>query len=142
MATLFEDVFEVSGIPESEQKFTHVERIYAKGENHHMDLVLDIAKQLYRLPVGTKFNFMLAKSLRLDGSADDKTFNQTKESSLMDSYEYVMHGKVFHVNESTGAQLEIIASFGGLMMSLKGAMHFPQKISLDDNIYLLIRKGN
>lgn len=80
-----------------------VSRIVGRGENYDMDLVLDINSQIYRLPTGQKFNLLLAKTLNLDGSPDNNewNYNQHEEASLMDGYEYVMHGKVFKVQQAS-----------------------------------------
>ena len=80
----------------------------------------------------------------------------------MDSYEYVMHGKVFKVSDKKMASndqmlatlywcstliaflravcSEVFASFGGLLMSLKGDPRNLSKIELDMRIYLLAKK--
>lgn len=66
---------------------------------------------------------------------------QSGEPSLMDNYEYVMHGKVFKVSASKAdGKLEIFTSYGGLLMSLKGEPNHLKKIELDMRMYLLIKK--
>jgi len=140
---LFEDTFEVTAVDPDGKKFTKVSRIVCHGENYEMDLVLDINSELYKVPLGTKLTVVLASTLNLDLTTDEKTFNQSGDPSLMDSYEYVMHGKVFKVStEKNKAQskMEVFASYGGLLMSLKGDPRNLQKIALDMRIYLLMRK--
>jgi DNA-directed RNA polymerase I, II, and III subunit RPABC3 len=107
-----------------------------------MDLVLDYNNQIYKLPAGCRFTFCLARTLALDGSNDPNEFNQSEESSLMDGYEYVMHGKVFKITAAATkeAKMEIFASFGGLLMSLRGDPRNLSKIELDMRIYCLIKK--
>ena len=70
-------------------------RILARSENYEMDLTLDVNTQLYKLEVNNKFTLALAKSLSLDGTPDDGTFDQSGRPSLADRYEYVMAGKVY-----------------------------------------------
>lgn len=107
-----------------------------------MDLLLDYNSDIYKLPLGTRFTLLLARTLNLDGTPDANEFNQDMQPSLMDSYEYVMHGRVFKVSQGTAkdAKMEVYASFGGLLMSIKGQARNLQKIELDQRIYLLIKK--
>ena len=73
-----------------------VSRIVMKGENDEMvcspsartraysrdsfqqDLILDINCELYKVAVGTKLHVLLAKTLNLDGTADEKYYNQVR----------------------------------------------------------------
>lgn len=99
--------------------------------------------QLYKLWTGDKFTLVLASTLNLDGTPDANEFNQSGEASLMDNYEYVMHGKVFKVASGGAAKdgkMEIFTSYGGLLMSLKGEPAHLAKIELDMRMYLLIKK--
>jgi DNA-directed RNA polymerase I, II, and III subunit RPABC3 len=59
---------------------------------------------LYKLWTGDKFVLVLASTLNLDGTPDSNEFNQSGAPSLMDAYEYVMHGKVFKVRMANGQQ--------------------------------------
>lgn len=92
--------------------------------------------------IGEKIAFLLAKTLRLDGDPEGSNWAPSKEPSLADNYEYVMCGKVFKVNHTTkqNSEIEVFASYGGLVMSLKGDARHLQKIELDTRIYVLIRK--
>ena len=40
-----------------------------------------------------------------DGSKDDGTYDGTRQASLADKYEYVMHGHVFRCDEQAGSKL-------------------------------------
>lgn len=67
--------------PTSSRVYTYtVTRIVAHGENYEMDLQCDINNQLYKLSIGQKFNLVLAKTLKLDGTAEEKTYNQVMHS--------------------------------------------------------------
>jgi len=149
---LFEDVFEVVDVNPEGKKFDKVSRIVCRGDNYEMDLVLDYNSHIYKLINGQKFTLVLARTLHLDGTADSGEYNQSHETSLMDNYEYVMHGRVFKLfipslsqgnkssEEKESQKMEVYASFGGLLMSLKGHPNHLQKIDLDMRIYILIRK--
>lgn len=39
------------------------------------------------------------RQLNLDGSADSGAYDQSNERTLADSYEYVMHGRVYKYDE-------------------------------------------
>jgi DNA-directed RNA polymerase I, II, and III subunit RPABC3 len=69
-----------------------------------MELVLDINSQLYKLQTHDKFIMALASTLNLDGTPDENEFNQSGELSLMDNFEYVMHGKVFKVQQAAAKE--------------------------------------
>ncbi|KAI5674020.1 hypothetical protein M9H77_14384 [Catharanthus roseus] len=61
--------------------------------------------------------------------------------SLADKYEYVMHGKLYKITEDkrTG-KADILASFGGLLMWMKGDRTVAAKFELDQRLFILIRK--
>jgi hypothetical protein len=70
----------------------------------------------------------------------------------MDGYEYVMHGRVFKYEGAGGggggggdkgggrARVEMIASFGGLLLKLGGEAAKLQLLEVDSAVYLLVRK--
>jgi RNA polymerase Rpb8 len=65
--------------------------------------------------------------------------------SLLDDYEYVMHGKVYKLDAAVATagapRAAVYVSFGGLLMLLHAD---PQKLSLfqmDSMVYLLMRKA-
>lgn len=66
-----------------------------------------------------------------------------KRKTLMDAYEYVMYGKVFKYKDgSKGGSLrvEVLLSFGGLLMQLVGDPKKLEALEVDDNVYLLMRR--
>ena len=63
--------------------------------------------------------------------------------SLMDEYEYVMHGRVFkYVDRAAAGQtkVEVTVSFGGLLLQLRGDPQKLDALELDSNLFLLIKK--
>jgi hypothetical protein len=69
----------------------------------------------------------------------------------MDDYEYVMHGRVFKYTGGAGgagggggassrARVEMVASFGGLLLKLGGEAAKLQLLEVDSAVYLLVRK--
>lgn len=64
--------------------------------------------------------------------------------SLFDDYEYVMHGRLFKYGEGADkSQISLFASFGGLMLQLNISPKVlsPQTFSVNDQLYILIKKG-
>lgn len=63
--------------------------------------------------------------------------------TLMDAYEYVMYGKIFKYKDgSKGGQLrvEVLISFGGLLLQLIGDPKKLEALEVDNNVYLLMRR--
>ena len=62
----------------------------------------------------------------------------------MDNYEYVMCGKIFRVKDIRGAagdvKVEVLVSFGGLIMQLIGRPSALENLDLDKRIYLCVTK--
>ena len=115
-----------------------VHRVECKGENYEMDLALDVHSQLYRLRAGNKFSLVLARTLNLDGTDSADQYDQSGVETLADKYEYVMHGMIFKTKDK-GEHRELYASYGGLLMSLKGDAR-NLKFKEDQRIYLLLRR--
>ena len=63
----------------------------------------------------------------------------------MDAFEYVMHGKVFKykdVEKGNQAHVEVLISFGGLLLQLIGEPARLSDFEVDMNLFLLMRKSN
>ena len=59
----------------------------------------------------------------------------------MDNYDYVMHGRVFKILHTEALNVEVFASFGGLLFKLKGEQVQLNSIVIDMLLYVLIRKS-
>ena len=142
---LFEDVFEVTEVDKYGKRFDRVSRIECRGDdNEDVHLSLDYNAEIYSLKIGTKFDFLLRSTLQDDPSIhDNNEFNQSNEPSIADDYEYVMYGKIFKIQHAKSQKnvVEIYASFGGLLMCLKGDQSNFDKLEGDAKIYLLIRNA-
>lgn len=143
---LFEDIFEVLDKDPDGRKFDKVSRVVCRSDLYEMDLKLDVNVDIYPLEVGDKFSLAMNSSLATDGTADTGTFSPDKfkqGGSLMDIYEYVMHGKIFKFQEveaSQGLKVNVFISFGGLLMLLSGDPKKLEDLQLDSSVYLLVRK--
>ncbi|EER93104.1 hypothetical protein BDA96_01G014000 [Sorghum bicolor] len=140
---LFEDTFIVSRLDPDGKKFDKVSRVEARSEQLGMYMQLDVATDVYPLRAGEKFNMVLAPTLNLDGTPDTGYYTQAGRKTLADNYEYVMQGKLYKISEDTSSQnakVEIYASFGGLLMLLRGDPSTAASFELDQRLFLLMRK--
>ena len=94
---------------------------------------------------------VLASTLNLDGSPDDHTsynnpvvvlahHNKKETITLADSYDYVMHGRVFDISYKSGGIVVIAISFGGLLCRLTGDQRHLCSILPDMRLYILVKK--
>ncbi|KAK9111425.1 hypothetical protein Scep_018944 [Stephania cephalantha] len=140
---LFEDIFKIDRIDPDGKKFDKVSRIEATSEQFDMYMQLDVNTEIYPLRDDEKFTMVLASTLNLDGTPDTGFYTQGQRKSLADKFEYVMHGKLYKLAEKEfdiKTQVEIYASFGGLLMMLRGDPSNAAKFELDQRLFLLIRK--
>lgn len=141
--TLFEDIFDVTALNPDGKKFERVNRIAATGTTYECDLLLDMNSQIYSVKDGEKITLVLASTLNLDGTPDDHfSYNpRSDEPSLADTYEYVMHGRVFNIDYKKDGVIVIAISFGGLLMRLTGDQRHLSSILPDMRLYVLIKKN-
>ncbi|KAL1324061.1 hypothetical protein HN51_034249 [Arachis hypogaea] len=139
---LFDDIFRVEKLnPDDKKYFDKVTRIEARSERFDMFMHLDINSEVYPLKVGQKFALLLVPTLNLDGTPDTGYYIGGNRHSLADNFEYVMHGKLYKITEdSTRENVEVLISFGGLLMMMKGDPSHCNKFELDQKLYLLMRK--
>ena len=65
------------------------------------------------------------------------------KGSLLDDYDYVMHGKVFKFTDKHKEgklRVEVYVSYGGLLMQITGSPKELESMEVDSNVYLLMRK--
>ena len=59
----------------------------------------------------------------------------------MDDYDYVMHGTCYQHEPAAGdGQGVVYVSFGGLLLKLNAPADVVRNITLDDRVYLLVRR--
>ena len=103
---LYEDTFTLTSL--NAQKYDRVSRISATSEDSSTFLTLDINTELYPCSVGERVHLVLASTLSLDGSKDDrKGWREVGrgETSLADMYDYVCHGKIYRFEEGEGENM-------------------------------------
>ncbi|KAA6407621.1 MAG: RNA polymerase [Lasallia pustulata] len=137
---LYEDTFTLTSL--NAQKYDRVSRISATSEDATTFLTLDINTELYPCSVGERIHLVLASTLSLDGSKDDrKGWREVGrgETSLADMYDYVCHGKIYRFEEGEGENIKVFVSFGGLLLYVEGPYKKLTPLRID-YIYLLMKK--
>ncbi|KAG2436434.1 hypothetical protein HXX76_006737 [Chlamydomonas incerta] len=109
-----------------------------------MDLHIDINTELFPLQRNDKFSLVLAWTINLDATPGSEKYDAdfpaiSGRRTLMDNYDYVMHGKVFKYKDNN-MKVEVFVSFGGLLMKLAGDPAKLEPIEVDNNVYLLLKK--
>mmetsp|Transcript_25299 Transcript_25299/g.17883 ORF Transcript_25299/g.17883 Transcript_25299/m.17883 type:complete len:101 (-) Transcript_25299:85-387(-) len=99
------------------------------------------------MAVDSFYSMVLATSLNADGHENFDIIKYENEGtasgmgSLLEQYEYVMHGKIFkYQHDENKDVITVFMSFGGLLMSIKGEFKSLKNLEIDSRIYLLLRK--
>jgi DNA-directed RNA polymerases I, II, and III subunit RPABC3 len=120
-----------------------VSRIDASSENYSTSLTLDVNTEIYPLRENDRIELLLAT--QLDSNASEEILDGYDASRKLQgraaAYEYIMHGKIFKYAESHGKAI-VYASYGGLLMSLKGEPRTlgPRAFNVDSRLYLFLKK--
>ena len=138
---LFMDVESVDS-----SSFDRVSRIQAKDStSHSTHLILDVNTAIYPIKEGDHLKVVLAQDVELTAPAgdfqDDGMYDpmMRRRKTLLDSYEYAMYGRVYKFEEDPkDPKVTVFASFGGLLMTLKGFPTLLQKLTVDQTLYILI----
>lgn len=102
---------------------------------------MDVNSELLTIKDGERATIALASTMNSDGTLDDGQFDAYPDASLMDSYDYVMHGRIFKIEAKDGQLIDVYASFGGLLMQLTGEQSQLELIEPDMRLYMLVRSG-
>ncbi|CAN6567765.1 unnamed protein product [Malus baccata var. baccata] len=154
---LFDDIFSIEKVDPDGKKFDKVSRIVAQSEKHGVLLLLDVNTEIYPMHAKDKFLMVLSPTLEWSGAIATGKRGQVEQKSLADKFEYIMHGLLYKMSTAcsesskgkpkasdegskTDVKVEVYASFGGLQMMLKGDPSSCTKFTIDQNLFLLIRK--
>jgi DNA-directed RNA polymerases I, II, and III subunit RPABC3 len=134
-----------------------------------MDLLLDVAIEIYAMKSGERFHCVLAHSLlpagaslgssteegfytadlvtrinagrtTLKTSSSSSSSSSGNTSNLADSFDYVMYGKIYKAEEAPNAKVAVYISYGGLLMRLEGDPRHWRDLKVGSFIYLLIKR--
>ncbi|AFP65428.1 RNA polymerase II subunit (nucleomorph) [Chroomonas mesostigmatica CCMP1168] len=131
--------------------FSKVSRIFASSISRKIQILIDINTEIYKIQEGDilELSIVFPPFLNIEGIKCNENSNSSIEKlflnshDLIDSYEYVMYGTVYH-SGIDGINFFIYASFGGLLMKIFGKNDKPEtnveSIQIDSKILLCIRK--
>ena len=99
---LYEDTFSISNV--NQQKYDRVSRISGTSSDNTTAMTLDINHELFPVTEGESVQMLLATTLNLDGTKDERGWMDTSasESTLADMFDYVCYGKVYRFEEGEG----------------------------------------
>jgi DNA-directed RNA polymerase I, II, and III subunit RPABC3 len=142
--TIFEDRFKVLAVNPDGKMYQRVSRIVCKSSSG-VAITVDINSEIYSgVEAGQTLAIALARTINLDGTEGSNQYDHGvfQQATLMDSFEYVMHGLVFECNsdEKDATSVRALISFGGLLMKIDGATEALRDLQYNKHYYLLIRK--
>ena len=138
---IFDEVFELRQLNPGGKRYEKVNRLSCKATTCDVDMIIDVNNELFQLKEGEKVSIALATTLNLDGTPDTGLYEPHPGETLMNNYDYVMHGRVFNIEQQKEDTVDIHLSFGGLLMQLCGEQSQLELIQPDMKIYLLMRSG-
>ncbi|KAM0691698.1 hypothetical protein Q7P36_007897 [Cladosporium allicinum] len=138
-STLYEETFNINST--IADKYDRVTRVLGATHDASTALTLDVNHELYPLTTGETVTMVLATTLNLDGTKDERGWREKKgESTLADMYDYVCYGKVYRFEEGEeGNSIKCYVSFGGLLMCLDGPHKKLSPLRID-HVYMLLKK--
>ena len=136
----FEDAFVANEVDPGGKKFDNVSRVVGTAESYDLSLTIDVQSELFRIRTKDRFTMALAKTINLDGSPSDATYDQSGRPTLLDKYDYGMYGKIFRYEYVGDHQVAVYVSYGGLLMKLQGDQRHLSTLVLDESVYCLLRK--
>nr|OQO22056.1 hypothetical protein B0A51_09804 [Rachicladosporium sp. CCFEE 5018] len=138
-ATLYEETFTITTL--TQDKYDRVTRVIGASKDSATALSLDVNHELYRMSAGDEVSMLLATTLNLDGTKDERGWRDKKgEQTLADMYDYVCYGKVYRFEEGEeGKTIKCYVSFGGLLLCLDGPHKKLSPLRID-HVYMLLKK--
>lgn len=104
-AQLYEEQFEITTV--LDQTYDRVARVMGTSSSSDTSITLDINNELFPLQTGERVTMLIATTLNLDGTKDERGWrDKPNESSLADMWDYVCYGKVYkHHDPGDGANM-------------------------------------
>eukprot|EP01025_Chloroclados_australasicus_P013047 TRINITY_DN16213_c2_g1_i1.p3 TRINITY_DN16213_c2_g1~~TRINITY_DN16213_c2_g1_i1.p3 ORF type:complete len:157 (-),score=14.95 TRINITY_DN16213_c2_g1_i1:279-749(-) len=145
---LFQDIFEITDKDTDGKYFDKVSRYVCKSDLYGADMQIDINSDIYPLQLHSRYAVLITQSLVPDikmqlDEYDPDLLNGVKPS-LLEDYEYVMHGMVYKLGKKTedGTTRAVLnVSYGGLLMQLVADSNKLSKFEMDSMVYFLMRKA-
>lgn len=111
---LYEETFQITSL--NAQKYDRVSRVFGSTPNADTAMSLDVNTELYPISVGETVQLVLATTLALDGTKEDKGWrdlskrSEQGESTLADAYDYVCRGRTYKMEEGAEGMLWVSLS--------------------------------
>ena len=141
--TVFQERFRVEAVNPDGKMYQRLSRIVCQSASG-VSVVCDINSDIYPIETGQVLSIALARTINLDGSEDTNQYDHGvyHQPTLMDAFEYVMHGLVFECNSDVkdATKLRALISFGGLLMKIEGTTESLRELQYNKHYYLLIKK--
>ena len=104
-AALYEDTFTITTT--LNETYDRVSRILGHSTSNDTSLTLDINSELYPLQTGEHIQMLIATTLNLDGTKDERGWREKPgEETLASAFDYVCYGKVYrHHDPGDGANM-------------------------------------
>ena len=141
----FSDTFTVEDLNPEGKPFERVNRLKCTGsalgaDNAAAEMLLDINCEIYEVKRDDRLFVAFMSSL--DGQPDDGEYKPYTPGtgSVMDNFDYVMHGMAFDIAHAEDERITVSASFGGLLMELEGHQEQLKPFAENESFYILIRR--
>lgn len=104
-AALYEDSFQITTV--LDQTYDRVARVLGITSSSDTSLTLDINSELFPLQAGEAITMLIATTLNLDGTKDERGWrDKSNEETLASLWDYVCYGKVYkHHDPGDGANM-------------------------------------
>lgn len=103
-STLFDEQFSITEI--NDLKYERVSRLTGTSADNAIEVKLDINTELYSVGIGENLRMVIASTLALDGTKDEKGWREVGagETTLADAFDYVCHGKIYKFEDKEDGQ--------------------------------------
>jgi hypothetical protein len=123
--------------------FSKVSRIFAVSKDNKTEITIDINTEIYPINEQDKIDFIIMQvnPEERNESNENKDWTHFFDKRLIDLFEYVMYGTVFHCGIENG-KFFFYSSFGGLLLKIFGNSDSlkSKEFNVDTKILLLMRK--
>ena len=138
---VFNDTFKVTAVDPDGKKFDRVSRLVCTGNTYSMKLTIDVHSEFFRCKTDDQIVMSLNTTIKPNGEASADYYEPPKGPTLLDDYEYAMHGQVFHFEDKEENNVAVYVSYGGLLMRLEGNRRdINSGIKKNAKLYCLLRK--
>ena len=138
---VFNDTFKVTAVDPDGKKFDRVSRLVCTGNTYGMKLTIDVHSEFFRCKTDDQIVMSLNTTIKPNGEASADYYEPPKGPTLLDDYDYAMHGQVFHFEDKEENNVAVYVSYGGLLMRLEGNRRdINSGIKKNAKLYCLLRK--